>query len=196
MILRTLLVVCAFLTATPSFADSVRARNADSVTLIKNGQPIMITATDRKEILDRLVVLFNSNSSDTTEPWLRMEFEKDGHTLAQKWDMFRQQSLFSVTFPEEQKEDNKKKKKKNAKKADIAEVIVTINNDPNQPLFGTVMAQLRNGEIRGYKTDTIEMINLYCMDRAQKYLPAHYNILAKRYSDDKYVKETIYCSTN
>ncbi len=195
MILRTLLVVSTLLiTASPAFADSVRARNADTVTLIKNGQPMMISDTDRKELLDRIVVLFNSNSANTTEPWLRIEFEKDGHTIEQKWDNFRQKSLFSATFSEKPAKDGKKKKK--AKGTDIAEVIVTINNDPHKPLFGKVMAKLRNGEIRGYHVDTIEMINLYCMDRAQKYLPAHYNILEQRYSEDKYVKELIYCSTN
>ncbi len=216
MILRTLFVTCLFISfALPASAnDRVRPRDA-LVTYIKNGQPLMIPKEDQKDFLNRLVVLFNSNTADTSEAWLRYEFEKGGKTLPELWDYYKQGNAFSVVFDqnakdfgkpiedeeEKAKEDKKKKsdtppaEKKKKKRAVIEEFIVTVNTDPQRPMFGHVLAQLKSGEIRAYNVENIELVGIYCLDKAQRFLPAHYHILAEKYSTQEFVDQSIYCKT-
>lgn len=161
------------------------------VTIFRNGQEVntRLDKDTQKELLRRISILFNKNTADTSSVWYRNEAMKDGMDLDQKWEHLLQGSYYYVTIPE-----RRILSKSTYKRADIAEVIVTIVEDHNDNVLGDIYAKLRDGEVRAYRHEGMNKINLYCYDEILQYLPIHYSTLNDKYSAPEYENSGINCS--
>lgn len=157
------------------------------VVINKNGQPMFVHDKDSKVLLKHIISAFNTNTENThASSVLTQKVNRDSGSVENKWDDIKSGHYFSARLnpPEDLYEDA----------VVLEEIIVSIAPAPNKNSLGTVMAKLENGEIRAYEVDNARLINLYCLDSAVKYLPAHYKSFTEKYHSPEYLESGIDCS--
>ncbi len=190
MIYRLFLILCVFVLPHDAMAGDRFKPQDPSLTIFRQGHPISIYKDDKAELLKRALEVFNSNGADTRQMWLKQKFEQDGVSVAQKWDMAKFQSYFLVT-----PDAPKPKDKLGRNEVNVQEMLITINELNTGSLFGRVMAKFSDDDIRAYDVDMKTLVNLYCLDKAAKYLPKPYGIFREKYQGDVYEDAGIICST-
>ncbi len=175
------------LPVTSAMAEDYTDQETGKVVVYKNGQPMFVYEEDAPIILERMVNAFNSNTESTaTSSVFFQKITRDVNSPAEKWDHIKDGSYFSARLnpPEELYEDA----------VVLDEIIVPFTNNPDENPIGLLMAKLKNGEVRAYQVDNKELLNIYCLDKAEKYLPEHYKSFAEKYSDPKYQEMGIECT--
>ena len=171
-----------------AIAEDYTDQESGSVVIYKNGQPMHVNKDDQDIILERIIEAFNHNVENTgVSRILLQKVTRDGSTIEQKWDELKSGNYFSARLnpPEEMYDDS----------VILDEIIVSIISNPKENPLGMVMAKLKNGKIRAYEIDNKGLINIYCMDKAEKYLPEHYKEFTEKYHSDEYSDSGIECSS-
>ncbi len=185
-VILSLALLLNMILITPAIAEDYTDQETGKVVVYKNGQPLFVYEDDTPIILERIINAFNSNIENTTTSSVFLQkVIRDVNSLEEKWDHIKDGSYFSAKLnpPEELYDDA----------VVLDEIIVPFTNNPDENPIGLLMAKLENGEVRAYQVDNKELINIYCLDKAKKYLPEHYKTFAEKYSDPKYQEMGIEC---
>lgn len=193
MFTRSVLLLTFLIVAFPVQAKDRISTSRAELSVFRNGVEQNLSEDGQVGIIKRIASMFNKNNADTTSIWYLQSVEYDGVILADKWDALSEGSYFHLNYPKK-KSTLKSRAKKKSKRADIAEVIVTINESHEGSAFGLIFAKLREGEVRSYRVKGLNMINLYCFDKALPYLPVHYSTLSEKYSAPEYKDSGVQCS--
>lgn len=172
----------------PEFVLDYTDQESGSVVINKNGQPMFVNEEDSDIMLERILNAFNSNKENSTHSIvLRQQLTRDGGTIEQRWNELKEGHYFSARLnpPEELYEGS----------VVLDEIIVSISNDASKNPMGTLMARHENGEIRAYGIDNWYLIDLYCLDRAQKYLPESYHAYVEKFYEPEFQEQGFECST-
>ena len=172
----------------PEFILDYTDQESGSVVINKNGQPMFVSEEDSDILLERMLNAFNSNKENSTHSIvLRQQLTRDGATIEQRWNELKEGHYFSARLdpPEELYEGS----------VVLDEIIVSISDDASKNPMGTLMAKLEDGEIRAYGIDNWYLIDLYCVDRAQKYLPESYHAYVEKFYAPEYQEQGFECST-
>lgn len=172
----------------PRFVLDYTDQETGSVVVNKHGQPIFVSDDDSDIMLERILYAFNNNTENSKHSIvLRQKLTRDGTTIAQKWDELKEGSYFSARLnpPKELYQGS----------VVLDEIVVSFSEDASTTPIGTLMAKHDNGEIRAYGVDNWYLIDLYCLDRAQKYLPDHYHSYVEKFYAPEYQEQGFECST-
>lgn len=158
------------------------------VGVMRGGQPVKVYKDDQRELRKRLTRIFNSHKVSTKQMWFKQSFGETGPEGA--WAEHVEGSYFALY-----RETPKDEEHFIRNEIDPEKVIVTINTSGKGKLFGEVLAKMRDGSVRAYEVGGKELVNLYCLDKAAKYLPDSYAILRENYLSEDHIKAGIKCST-
>ncbi len=186
------LVCLTTMASAQSAAAKDRVSNYDaSLKILQHGVPVAVQKSDREQIKERLMDLFNSHEADSERLWLRENLERDGMSLQEKWHHYQTKSIFEVTY------ENNAPGEEPPERVRVYKFMQVIQDNPDDGFFGPTLAMLNTGEVKAYDTAGKERINLYCFDQALKYLPDHYKRLHEKYDTPTYQQETgISCSAD
>jgi len=189
MFTRVLSLFVIVILALPAEARDHFPSGSSDLEIYRHGvQQRLIEDNVKKDITRRIAHAFNKNDADTSSVWYRTELGLSDEGLQDQWNsIINDGSYFHIALPA-------KKITRKSIKANIAEVIVTISENPEHNSIGRVFSKLRDGEVRAYRIDGLNMINIYCFDKALQYLPVHYTAIHDKYSDEAYKNSGVQCS--